>query len=252
MNLFIFFLFLLCIMLYALIKSKKCYANEERAHIKNFSPKEALEELMAGNKRYVSDESIHFEENAIRRQHTAMHGQFPIATVLACSDSRMPVETLLDQGNGEIFVIRIAGNIVGDQVLGSIDYSVINLAIPLILVLGHTQCGAIYAAVDDIHAKKPFTKNEEKLLTPILPSIKKRLNNLEDPSPEELIEVKESLIVKNVWKEISEIIRSSDAVREGILQKRLMVVGAVYNIQTGEVEWLGRYKGEVRILAEYK
>ncbi len=205
----------------------------------NISPEEALEELIAGNERYINDLSIHFEENAIRRQHTAIHGQYPIATVLACSDARMPVETLLDQGNGDIFVIRVAGNIVGPQVLGSIDYSIAVLDVPLILVLGHTNCGAIGSAVDRVYASQGFTKNIKDLLAPLLPFAYEECSSHPNPSEEELVKLKDHLVIQNVWKSIDEIINSSEVTKNRVADKSLMVVGAVYDIQTGEVDWLG-------------
>ncbi len=216
----------------------------------NLSPEEALEELKNGNERYVSDHSMNFEENAIRRQHTAIHGQFPIATVLACSDARMPVETLLDQGNGDVFVIRIAGNIVGSQVLGSIDFSLASLNVPLVVVLGHTKCGAIYSAVDAVYARKEFSPNLTKLLTPLLPLTFDKCQHYPNPSPDELEDIKDSLIIENVWKEMSEIIRSSDEVKERLVAKTLLVVGAVYDIQTGVVTWLGTHKDQELFINE--
>ncbi len=211
---------------------------------KNVSPQEALEELIAGNERYINDLSIHFEENAIKRQHTAIHGQFPIAAVLACSDSRLPIETLLDQGNGDIFAIRVAGNIVGSQVLGSIDYSITVLNVPLVLVLGHTNCGAIGSAVDRVYAEQGFTRNVKDLLQPLLPLAYEECRCHPNPTSEELADLKEHLAVQNVWKSIEEIIESSEVTKQRIADNSLMVVGAIYDIQTGEVDWLGTNKEE--------
>ncbi len=243
-------IFLLCVIL---LKAKSSQAMETTKKItQNLTPTEALEELVNGNERYINDLSMHFTENAIRRQHTAIHGQYPIATVLACSDARMPVETIMDQGNGDIFVIRVAGNIVGDQVLGSIDYSLTALDVPLILVLGHTQCGAISSAIDAMYANQEFTPHIKSLLLPLLPLAEEQCSCHPNPTEDELSSLKEQLIFQNVWKEVSEIIRSSKAVRERIRANTLMVVGAVYDIQTGEVGWLGTHQREAIILSEYE
>ncbi len=245
-----FLLLLLFVLFLATLKPQKAHSGEIPEGLKNFTPKEALEELIAGNKRYALDISENGEENAIRRKHTALHGQFPFATVLACSDARMPVETLLDQGNGDLFVIRVAGNIVGDQVLGSIDFSITNLNIPLLVVLGHTQCGAIYSSVDDIYSQKSFTPNEERLLAPLFRLAMKQCYTFPDPTETELIIIKENIIEANVLKEMSEIIRSSAVVRQRLRSKELMLVGAVYNITTGKVDWLGPREDEDSLVDE--
>ncbi len=223
---------------------------EENILTKNLTPKEALEELINGNERYINDLSVHFEENAIRRQHTAIHGQYPIATVLSCSDSRMPVETLLDQGNGDIFVVRVAGNIVGNQVLGSIDYSITVLNVPLVLVLGHTQCGAVDSAVESVYEKNDFPLNIRRHLTPLLLLAYQECSGHAIPDDDKLTDLKRTVTFENVWKEMGEIIRSSAIVRERIKAKTLMIAGAVYDIQSGEVEWLGEHRELEALLQE--
>ncbi len=227
--------------------------NTKKAHaalIKNLSPEEAYEELISGNKRYLAGNSEKFNDHEAWRKHTAIHGQYPIATVLACSDARMPVETLLDQGSGDVFVIRVAGNIAGDQVLGSIDYSLNHLEIPLILVLGHTQCGAIYSAVDNVYDDHVFTTNEEKLLTPLMPLALRSCLTKPNPSPKELKQLKEDIIVENVWKEMSQIMRSSKVTRHRMRNNLLKLVGAVYNIKSGKVNWLGEHKDQQELIRE--
>ncbi len=238
----------LLVLAISLFGSKKAHASISK--IKNLSPDEAYEELVAGNQRYMSGNCQKFVDDATWRKHTAIHGQYPIASVLACSDARMPVETLLDQGSGDVFVIRVAGNIAGDQVLGSIDYSIIRLEIPLILVLGHTQCGAIYSAVDNVYTDSVFTTNEEKLLTPLLPLAMRSCLTKPNPSKEELIQLKEEIIVENVWKEMSQIMRLSKAARHRMRNGQLKIVGAVYNIQTGVVNWLGEHKDQAELIRE--
>ncbi len=225
-------------------------AHAAKSLIKNLSPEEAYEELVAGNQRYMSGNCQKFVDDATWRKHTAIHGQHPIATVLACSDARMPVETLLDQGSGDVFVIRVAGNIAGDQVLGSIDYSLIRLEIPLILVLGHTQCGAIYSTVDSVYTDSIFTTNEEKLLTPLMPLAMRSCLTRPNPSPKELIKLKEEIIVENVWKEMSQIMRLSKTARHRMRNNQLKIVGAVYNIKSGEVNWLGEHKDQEELIRE--
>lgn len=113
------------------------------------TPEEAMKKLQEGNERYVAGKSTQPNQSQARRQETAK-GQHPFATVLACSDSREPVEIIFDGGIGDIFVIRVAGNVVDTIEVGSIEYGVANLHTPVVLVLGHTHCGAVAAAVKEV------------------------------------------------------------------------------------------------------
>ena len=106
----------------------------------------ALEQLIDGNRRFVAGEAVHPHQN-LERCREISSGQNPVAVVLACADSRVPPEVLFDQGLGDIFVVRVAGNVVGEFELASIEYAVEHLHTPLIMVLGHSSCGAISAAV---------------------------------------------------------------------------------------------------------
>ncbi len=240
----------LFIILFFLLLSipKKAHAISPREEAKNLTPDEALEELMTGTIRYINDECINLEDDRFIREHTAEHGQYPIATIVACSDSRSPVETIFDQGRGDVFVIRVAGNIVGTQVLGSVEYSLLKLNIPLVVVLGHTRCGAIYSAIDAVYAKQEFTPNIEQLLSPLLPLAFKECREHPNPNEEELIALKDSLIEQNVWKEMSQLIRTSEMVKARIKNKELVLVGGLYDIQTGEVKWLGKHKDEYSLV----
>ena len=113
------------------------------------TPEEALAELIAGNERYVNEKSIHPHTDMDRVAETAPH-QAPFAAVVGCSDSRVPVELLFDQGIGDIFVIRTAGNNVNSEmVMGSIDYAIEHLGVKLVLVLGHGSCGGVTGAISD-------------------------------------------------------------------------------------------------------
>ncbi|MBR4887003.1 MAG: carbonic anhydrase [Muribaculaceae bacterium] len=113
------------------------------------TPEEALAELSAGNERYVNEKSIHPHTNMDRVAETAPH-QAPFAAVVGCSDSRVPVELLFDQGIGDIFVIRTAGNNVNSEmVMGSIDYAIEHLGVKLVLVLGHGSCGGVTGAISE-------------------------------------------------------------------------------------------------------
>lgn len=118
-----------------------CPENEIR------TPEEAVAALMSGNRRYVRGEMLHPHQAASRRDAVA-GGQNPFAVVVGCADSRVPPEVLFDQGIGDLFVIRVAGNVVDDFVLGSVEYAVAHLGTPLVMVLGHSSCGAVTATVE--------------------------------------------------------------------------------------------------------
>jgi carbonic anhydrase len=111
------------------------------------TPEKALEKLMAGNRRHVQHREVHPDATVARRHLLAKEGQHPFAVILGCSDSRVPPELVFDQGLGDLFVIRDAGNVVDDEVLGSIEYAVEHLGARLVVVLGHEKCGAVSAAV---------------------------------------------------------------------------------------------------------
>jgi carbonic anhydrase len=111
------------------------------------SPEEALARLKEGNQRFVSGKSRHEHESSNLR-HQLVSGQHPFATVLGCSDSRVPIELIFDQGIGDLFVIRVAGNVITDDVIGSIEYAAIHLNSRLLVILGHEGCGAVTAAIE--------------------------------------------------------------------------------------------------------
>jgi carbonic anhydrase len=117
-----------------------------RANDAAFSSKQALVELLRGNERFLSDQCTHHLNNVGRRKRT-VSGQSPLAAILTCSDSRVAPEIILDQGIGSIFVVRTAGNVLDNVALGSIEYAVEHLHVPLVMVLGHQRCGAVSAAV---------------------------------------------------------------------------------------------------------
>jgi carbonic anhydrase len=130
--------------------------------------KAALKLLLEGNERYVSEKRDYGGKDRARRAETAS-GQRPFAVVLTCSDSRVPPEIIFDCGIGDIFVVRVAGNVADDLVLGSIEYAVSHLGTPLVMVLGHTSCGAVTAALEG-GGEGEYTGSIVELLAPALTS----------------------------------------------------------------------------------
>jgi carbonic anhydrase len=200
-------------------------------------PDVALEHLKQGNERFALDNSTHFHTDADRRVRTLKDGQRPFATVLACSDSRVPVEIIFDQGIGDIFVVRVAGNVCNRDEMGCIEYAVGHLKTPLVVVLGHTDCGAVTAVATgaEMHGNIP------PLVSNIHLALSKVKRQSQEISGDELVS---AAIVANVWQSIEDLFRGSYPVRELVGSGKLMVVGAVYDLETGRVEWIGEHPNQ--------
>jgi carbonic anhydrase len=203
---------------------------------------EAMQLLKDGNARYVTGESKHPHQGPDRRAETAKGGQHPVATIIGCSDSREPLEIIFDQGVGDIFVIRVAGNLAGPDELGSVEYGVGHLGTPVVLVLGHTHCGAVTAAVENakVHGNIPA------LIGQIKPAVAKAKYWSPTASGEELLN---KAIRANVWLTMENILRKSAEVREAVKDGQVLLVGGIYDLSTGKVEWLGQHPEQGRILA---
>jgi carbonic anhydrase len=132
------------------------------------TPRDALARLRAGNARFAAGESVHPHQDAARRNAVA-GAQAPFAAVVGCSDSRLPAEIIFDCGLGDLFVVRTAGHTVGREALGSVEYAVAVLRVPLVLVLGHRACGAVRAACDLVAAGTPVSRNLRAVVDAIVP-----------------------------------------------------------------------------------
>lgn len=202
---------------------------------------DAMRLLKAGNERYISGDAKRPHQGADRRAETAKNGQHPFATVLGCSDSRVPVETLFDQGVGDLFVVRTAGNVAGPDELASIEYGVGHLGTPVVLVLGHTGCGAVTAVVENAHAGG----NLPAVLNQIRPAVAKAKAGRPTSGGGDILS---KAIKANVWLVMENILRKSAEVRAAVKDGRALLVGGIYNLSTGKVEWLGQHPEQGRIL----
>ncbi|SFP78139.1 carbonic anhydrase [Sphingomonas rubra] len=194
------------------------------------TPDEALQRLKNGNARFTADEAYDADLSRDRRMALAK-GQQPFATLVGCSDSRVGPEQLFGVGLGDLFIVRTAGNNIGTAGTGSVEYSVIALGVPLIVVLGHEACGAVVAATEVVTQDKRFPGSIGPMIAPILPAViaAQRTN------PDNLVEAS---VEENV-RRVVERLRSGEAVLEDALEAgKLKVVGAVYSLSTGEVRWL--------------
>jgi carbonic anhydrase len=191
---------------------------------------QALKRLQEGNARFVAGRSQHPHETSGWR-HALEGGQHPFAVVLGCSDSRVPPELVFDQGFGDLFVVRIAGNVVDTDVTASIEYAVDHLDTQLIVVMGHSSCGAVSATVD--HLENPDGEPAEvvSLMYRIEPAI---AGSSPDMSRQERID---RAIKRNVELAVRRLSRVPD-LRRSIAAGRIKIVGAVYDMHTGKVAFL--------------
>ena len=192
---------------------------------------ESLSLLKEGNSRFSSGQPQRPNQDPNRRMFVADNGQAPHAAVLACSDSRVPVELIFDRGIGDIFVVRTAGNLDGDHETGSLEYAVEHLNVPLLVVLGHSKCGAVTAVVDQCEAHGHIQSIACKIAVMV------EETRLANPglSKTEFIEACSRSDVQQVVKRLS---FENDIIHEAIQRGFLKVVGAYYDIRSGVVEWL--------------
>lgn len=188
---------------------------------------DAFTKLMEGNKRFVSGNLLQKDLGDAKRRELAK-GQHPFAIVVTCSDSRVSPEIIFDQGLGDLFVIRVAGNVVDSIALGSIEYAAEHLHAPLLVILGHTHCGAVTAAVD---AKGRPKGNIGAIIKKIIPAVKKAKVN--GGSREDIIA---NAIKENILLVEKEIKKNSALLKHLIEKGELKVVCAVYDISSGTVE----------------
>jgi len=206
------------------------------------SPDDALNALRSGNARWAAGQPQSPNISESRRRALAEGGQHPIATVLTCADSRIPVERVFDQGVGDLFVVRVAGNIAGAHEAGTIEYGAEHLHVPVLIVMGHTKCGAVGAAAS--HAK--VEGNVHSLIKAIAPAVE-RAESL-NPTLKDA-ELVSAAVRENVWQSVFDLIKSSAVCRERIRAGELRVVGAVYDIGAGTVEWLGEHPWQRELIA---
>lgn len=206
-----------------------------KAHTKEtqstMTPKKALDFLKEGNQRFQNN--LKANRNLLEQVNDTSEGQFPFATILSCIDSRVSAELVFDQGLGDIFSVRIAGNFVNEDILGSMEFACKLAGTKLIVVLGHTSCGAIKGACDD--AKMG---NLTKLIEKITPAVKA----VSEPKDSSLrnsqnLEFVDNVSKRNVELTIERIHKESPILTEMEKNGEILIVGAMYDINTGEVEF---------------
>ncbi|HTZ21240.1 MAG TPA: carbonic anhydrase [Opitutaceae bacterium] len=205
------------------------------------SPDEALARLAAGNARFRDGAPSRPNQDAARRVETATHGQQPFAIVLSCSDSRVPAEVVFDQGIGDLFVIRVAGNVAAGNETASVEYGAKHLGATVCVVLGHTSCGAVKAALDGARLEGDLAK----LIAEVAPAAERTKKAAPSLTGDALLT---AAVETNVWLSIENLFHRSEVLRARVASGELRVVGAVYDLATGEVRWLGVHPDQKRLL----
>lgn len=188
----------------------------------SLSPEAALEKLLAGNQRFVQHQLRHPDQSEVR-VHEVAQAQHPFVTILSCADSRVPGEIVFDQGIGDIFDVRIAGNIATPEAIGSIEYAAVLLSTPLLMVLGHERCGAVTAAVQG----EALPGEIGSFVKAILPAVDRVKNQSGDAV--------ENAVVANVLYQIEQLQQRSALLAERVQAGTLKIVGGRYDLDTGEV-----------------
>ena len=194
------------------------------------TPAEALERLKEGNRRFLEDAPYQPPMDRLHRLHLAA-AQRPFAAYLSCSDSRVPPELLFERGLGELFIVRNAGNTLCTSALGSLEFAVAHLQVPLIVVMGHEACGALRAAVAVAREQRQFSGHVSKVLQSLLPAVLEA-----DPWAPDLVNAAALCNVRKVVRELRE--EASPALLEPQKAGRLRVVGAYYHLDSGRVDFL--------------
>lgn len=203
------------------------------AQEQSVEPEDALEILLKGNDRYVSGSLGTLARQTIFRVRTLVAaGQHPYAVIVSCSDSRVPPEIVFSKGLGEVFVVRVAGNVVAPHQLGSIEYALEHLGARLIVVLGHERCGAVKAAVDTYETPLPEDTNLGSIVNRIYPAVEQALADHPDAEPAELVEYS---IDNNVGLVMGQLVADSEVIAEKVDEGEVMIVGLRYDLDDWHV-----------------
>ena len=190
------------------------------------TPDRVLEELMAGNQRFVENKSESRNQDYIRLQEVSSK-QKPLVSIMGCADSRVPIEVIFDRGFGDLFVVRDAGNIATPEEIGSLEYGTYVLGSKVLMVLGHEKCGAVKAALEE----KPLPGQMGSIIAAIQPAIDRANKNDSEKFYTETIK-------RNVMLQVDRL-NSSPLLSDLIAQGKLKIVGAYYSLKTGEVSLIG-------------
>ncbi|MBA8815836.1 carbonic anhydrase [Microbacterium halimionae] len=194
------------------------------------APQQVWNEMQRGNARFVAGEPRHPRQD-VERRHELAGAQTPRAALFGCSDSRLAAEIIFDKGLGDLFVVRNAGQVISDSVIGSLEYAVAVLNVPLIVVLGHDECGAVRAAIDSTsNDAPPLPTHIWRLISPIVPAVRRVM--AADKAPTAQVDA-EHVGKEHLRDTVAELLRSSELISEAVAESRVGIVGANYRLGEG-------------------
>ncbi len=193
------------------------------------TPSQAIELLKEGNKRFLNN--LKFNRNLLQQVNETSDGQHPFAVILSCIDSRTSAELIFDQGLGDIFSVRIAGNIINEDILGSMEFGCKVAGAKVIVVLGHTKCGAVKGACDHVEMG-----NLTHLLSKIQPAVEAEKTVSADRNSKNS-EFVEKVATINVKRTVEEILKQSPVIAEMVSKGEIAIAGGMYDVSSGEVEF---------------
>jgi carbonic anhydrase len=195
------------------------------------TPQQAWDEMSEGNARFVAGAPGHPRQD-VERRHELASGQRPHAVLFGCSDSRLAAEIIFDKGLGDLFVVRNAGQVVSDSVIGSLEYAIAVLEVPLLVVLGHDACGAVRAAIDSTgEDAPPLPSHIWRLIAAIVPAVRRVLRATPGSTPETVDA--DAVGREHLRDTVAELVHSSDVISEAVEAGRLAIVGANYRLAEG-------------------
>ena len=196
---------------------------------------QALDRLREGNRRFVSNQAAGYVVSDPRRRAELVAGQEPFAIILGCSDSRVPAELVFDQGFGDLFVIRVAGNIVAPSQVGSVEFAASRFGTRLVVVMGHSQCGAVVATLDEVQGRVPNqSRNLRSIVDRIRPSVETLFASRRIDDPDRFLN---DAVRANVRASANHLRHGSELLEHLIRADGLVVVGAEYSLETGIVDF---------------
>lgn len=199
------------------------------------SPNDALQRLIAGNRHFATDKRSGESLSCGNRRAEVAAAQEPFAIILGCSDSRVPAEIVFDQGIGDLFVIRVAGNIVAPSQVGSVEFAAGSFGTPLVVVLGHSRCGAVSATLEELERPNDLrSPNLKSIVDRIRPSVETLLDTPLKDDPAALLH---HAVRANIRDAANHLRHGSVILEDLIAAKKLLVVGAEYSLDTGLVDF---------------
>ncbi len=200
------------------------------------SAREAFDRLQEGNNRFVDGNLKLPERSGLERREGVADSQAPFATILGCSDSRVPAEIVFDQGLGDLFVIRVAGNVVAPEQAGSVEFASVKFGTPLVVVLGHSACGAVDATIAEMQQPSgEGSPNLGAIVNRVRPSIEDLLASGQQSDRAALVDL---AVRQNIRHSVDSLRSGSKIIEELVQAKKLSVVGAHYSLASGQVEFL--------------